>query len=280
MARCKRCGASFDYDKRDGVCPKCCFYNRPPGREQTDDEWMKNYNIEDNSYELPRSVVEQEQEKSKKNSEYYDRKTERRKRDIREEKDGTSVVKKIILILLVFVVLVTVAAGVFYGLRTSDVSGESENYDIQIKMASDQAANDGITAGDITYKVGEVKVLFAAGELQDLPEGEKCIGIWIEDDESGVNYDGINWERPYVYDGYNYREMLYVNGLEDAAKFEGMDIMAKYLSYYDQAGYAVYFVAADATSVTLSLPCQSVSEGNSKKKDYTEVIDVVLPITE
>ena len=52
MARCKRCGASFDYDKRDGVCPRCCFYNRPPGREQTDDEWMKNYNIEDNSSQV------------------------------------------------------------------------------------------------------------------------------------------------------------------------------------------------------------------------------------
>ena len=310
MARCKRCGASFDYDKRDGVCPRCCFYNRPPGREQTDDEWMKNYNIEDNSYELPRSVVEQEQdynangrashkrttakqkqkisgykvrqerEKSKKTSQYYDSKTERRKRDVQEEKDGTSVVKKIIMILLVFVVLVTVAAGVLYGLRTSDVSGEEENYDIQIKMASDQAAYDGITAGDITYQVGEVKVLFAPGELQDLPEGEKCIGIWIEDDESGVNYDGINWERPYVYDGYNYREMLYVAGLDDAAKFDGMEIMGKYLSYYDQAGYAVYFVDADTTSVTLSLPCQSVDAGNSKKKSYEEVIDVVLPITE
>lgn len=52
MAVCKRCGKSFDYQKREGICPKCCFYNRPAGTWQEDDSWMKNYNYEDNSYEV------------------------------------------------------------------------------------------------------------------------------------------------------------------------------------------------------------------------------------
>lgn len=306
MARCKRCGASFDYNKRDGVCPRCCFYNRPPGQDRSDDEWMKNHNIEDNSYELPRSVVEQDQAyntrgksshkkktsqreteifgykgRPRKNSEYYDKKSERAKRNDRmnTDRDILSIVRKAGLVLFLVAVLLSIMAGIFYYLRVSKMSGESESYDIRIRTASDQEASDGITAGDITYRIGEAKVLFSEGQLLDLPKGEKCIGIWIEDDESAVNYNGINWERPYVYDGYSYREMLYIDGLDDAAKFDGMETMDKYLSYYDQAGYAVYFVAADATSVTVSLPCQSVDSGNSKKKSYQEVIDIVLPIT-
>ena len=52
MAVCKSCGATFDYNKREGVCPKCCFYNRPNTTWQEDDSWIKNYSYEDNSYEF------------------------------------------------------------------------------------------------------------------------------------------------------------------------------------------------------------------------------------
>lgn len=52
MAVCKRCGATFDYNQREGVCPKCCFYNRPANAWQDDDSWIKNYNYEDNSYDI------------------------------------------------------------------------------------------------------------------------------------------------------------------------------------------------------------------------------------
>lgn len=53
MAVCKRCGTMFDYDKWDGVCPKCCLYNRPPGAREDDECWMNNYNVDDNSYRFP-----------------------------------------------------------------------------------------------------------------------------------------------------------------------------------------------------------------------------------
>ncbi len=64
MSRCKRCGTNFDYAKREGVCPKCCFYNRPDGMWQEDDSWIKNYNYEDNSYD----IIAQEAEYDEKNS--------------------------------------------------------------------------------------------------------------------------------------------------------------------------------------------------------------------
>lgn len=58
MAKCRRCGAVFDYGKKDGVCPKCCFYNRPPGTPYHDDDWISSYNVEDNTYELPKSSAD------------------------------------------------------------------------------------------------------------------------------------------------------------------------------------------------------------------------------
>lgn len=53
MAICKRCGAVFDYNKWDGVCPKCCLYNRPDDGREEDDCWMENYNVDDNSFRFP-----------------------------------------------------------------------------------------------------------------------------------------------------------------------------------------------------------------------------------
>lgn len=57
MAVCKRCGAIYNYEKREGVCPKCCFFNRPEGSWQEDDSWIKNYNYEDNSYNISEHEV-------------------------------------------------------------------------------------------------------------------------------------------------------------------------------------------------------------------------------
>ena len=61
MAKCRRCGTVFDYDTRDGVCPGCCFYNRPDGKASYDDEWLRSYNVEENTY-VPPKVSWQEEE--------------------------------------------------------------------------------------------------------------------------------------------------------------------------------------------------------------------------
>lgn len=54
MAVCRRCGSSFDRKKTDGICPKCAFYNRPKEQAWEDTSWLKNYNVEDNTYIPPK----------------------------------------------------------------------------------------------------------------------------------------------------------------------------------------------------------------------------------
>lgn len=54
MATCIRCGANFNYDKRDGICPKCCFYNRPDGTKSEDLSWLSKYDLDDNKYHAPK----------------------------------------------------------------------------------------------------------------------------------------------------------------------------------------------------------------------------------
>ena len=34
--QCKRCKTFFKYDKYDGICPQCAYFNRPPGMEEVD----------------------------------------------------------------------------------------------------------------------------------------------------------------------------------------------------------------------------------------------------
>lgn len=40
--RCKACGCTYDYDK-EGMCPKCGAYNRPPRRERVDPDGSIHY---------------------------------------------------------------------------------------------------------------------------------------------------------------------------------------------------------------------------------------------
>ncbi len=51
---CCRCGKSFDYEKYNGICPKCAAYNRPPGEKPYDFDVQKDfsatYAYEDDSH--------------------------------------------------------------------------------------------------------------------------------------------------------------------------------------------------------------------------------------
>lgn len=325
MSRCKRCGTSFDYNERDGVCPRCCFYNRPPGTVGYDDEWAKNYNIEDNSYQLPKSIIEQEdREKSKRihpkpksrqkgksvetgrrvtvgqrekrtkettgkrtitgeKKAYYSR-----ERQTFGEKEAAAGRRKSLVIgILVVMIFVSVVAAVIPAIiyRVEQKSGSEEAQEFTSMIVDLEDAADGIEAGDTIFYPGEARVLFQEGELPEMPEGEKCIGIMLTADETKVSYDGIYWERPYVFDGKNYRQMVYTGRLANADQFEdlgdGTGAFPYYLSSFSdgmEEGYAIYFVDKDATEVTLSLPCQSQDEKNKDKIYYTGVVDVVIPI--
>lgn len=90
MAVCKRCGKTFDYEKREGVCPKCCFYNRPTGTWQEDDSWIKNYNYEDNSYNVTVSSEDGYDTKEEKRSRYHMEKEKKNEyRHFSKEVDGS-----------------------------------------------------------------------------------------------------------------------------------------------------------------------------------------------
>lgn len=52
---CYRCRKTFDYEKHNGICPKCAAYNRPPGKNGYDfdvqKEYQAKYTVVDNSHE-------------------------------------------------------------------------------------------------------------------------------------------------------------------------------------------------------------------------------------
>lgn len=315
MAKCERCGASFDYDERQGVCPRCCFYNRPPGAARQDTEWMKYYNVEDNSYQLPRSegladlfpegksswaerfcVGHREKTAagaSRRNSSVRHRESDRLEKRFQSgssrtagSRNRTSLLGKVIAFVIIICILAAAATAVLQlvseqGWKFNSSEKEREDKNVQIETISAQEAAEGITAGDLTYYVGEAKILFQEGELSDLPAGEKCIGIWMEDNESMLDYTGYDWERPYVFDGTNFREMVDVGGLDDQHYFteKGIETVPVYgVGYEDMRGYAVFFVDAAAQSVTLSLPCLMVDENDTDAAEYSEVIDIVIPL--
>lgn len=305
MARCRRCGTAFDYESREGVCPKCCFYNRPEGTVTQDDEWAKNYNIEDNSYQLPKSIIEQD-EKSRKRHKYKDtergsyygqhrqasvgkqeeRKQYARRNDERRDIEGSGKKRWIIGIVICAAVLITTAVtggAAYFSQIKEKKTGSSRDFTIT-DMDLDQA-KEGVAAGDTVFVVGEAKVLFKEGDLPEMPSGEKCIGIWLEADESDIDYNGIYWDRPYVYDGGNFRKMVDVNGIASSDRFEdlgdGAEVFPYYIDSYEEnieSGYAVYFVDKDAKEVTLSLPCQSLDSDDDQEIRYDEVIDIRIPI--
>lgn len=331
MAKCERCGASFDYDERQGVCPRCCFYNRPPGAARQDTEWMKFYNVEDNSYQLPKSEGLEDlfpergsrwkrmrrnsgqgteagtarrsgdgqnasggAKQSRRHTDYRQvmRKKYRRHADgDGETGKGISVGKVVTAVVILCIVLV--AATVF--LRIADTRGWSfssfaeneqemeESTALQVETRTPEKAAAGIAAGEVTYWVGEVRTLFREGELSDLPAGEKCIGVWLEDNESVMEFTGFGWDRPYVYDGKNYRRMLDADSLDTADRFTESGIVTFPIygaGFEDERGYGIFFVDADATTVTLSIPCQTTDAEDTDRLEYTGVIDVTLPVTE
>lgn len=295
MARCERCGTNFDYEKREGICPKCCYYNRPPGAARQDNEWMKHYNVEDNSYQLPKvegqEAVHSQKKRLDRNS-AYQKKNQKRTSYYRTEKKREKTLfdwKKIIgAIFLVWVIVVFVIVLLNVGesdfIKQMNGNQVEEKTLLQVKNISAEEAAAGIEAGDVTYRIGEVKTLFREGELSEIPPGEKCIGIWIEDNESVIqSYTGYDWERPYVFDGTNFREMIDIGILQDDHLFEekAIETFPYYnVGYEDVKAFAIYFIDADATTVTLSLPCQKVDQQNTDEKEYSQVLDVRLPINE
>lgn len=307
MAKCRRCGANFDYETREGVCPKCCFYNRPSSSPVPDERWMENYDMEDNTYEPPRlsteeiSAGQKREKKSKRNNRDKRPRAEKNRRVERQpernlsryrsssvEGAKKSSKKKLFWILFPLLLIVLGFALVFLGMRSGKEEGTGKQAKkdnlLEVKSISYEEAAKGVQAGDMTYRVGEARVLFEEGELSSMPAGEKCIGIWLENNESVIShYTGFDWKRPYVFDGENYRELVNVDITADSLLFEEKQI-ERFPEYAggdgDICAYAIYYVDADTQSVKLSLPCQKVRENNRDIRDYTGVIEVDIPLGE
>ncbi len=312
MARCKRCGATFDYDKKDGVCPKCCFYNRPPGMASHDEEWISTYNVEENTYELPKSIVETMEDEphrifgrrhsedrrkvvsskdchtegSHVHTERAARKKAERTRELKQEKSGKP------RAFFIFLVLIIIISGCGPWIKEaikkiSSGSGQPKPSEVTAPdFAEDTATQavlqEGLAIGDLTFSTDDkgAFVLFQEGEIPELPPGEKCVAIHLTANESELDYDGIHWERPYVYDGKHYRKL--VGGL----LFGGMGLpwkmntkfMYEYLSGDgDFDGLACFFVDKDAETVTLCIPKQTIV---NDEVVCTGVVDIELPVTE
>lgn len=248
MAKCRRCGAVFDYDKKDGVCPRCCFYNRPPGAPHRDEEWISSYNVEENTYELPKSIVETEEEDTgrlfhrknhKKKTDYRrkistnkdchtegshehregkDQKAWTRSADAGKKKSSGKLVKRLVLLIVVLAIIMTVGKPLLmetgeriHRLITGSFGpGSSEDLPLEVTKRTAEELNGGIRVSDLslTSDGNGAVVLFEEGGLPGLPKGEMCIGIHLSDNESSIGYSGIYWQRPYVYDGKYYRKLV------------------------------------------------------------------------
>ncbi len=300
MAKCRRCGATFDYDKKDGVCPKCCFYNRPPGAPHHDEEWISSYNVEDNTYELPKSIVETAEEEPGSILRHI-RARERRKytsakechtegshvhTETRTSRSGTGRpasrsharpndssrnrhLKKSIRVIVVCIMLAAILAVIFTGymarkITDTDFFSKWDN-SFEVKEGTADELQGGLPVGDLTFYTDDqgAVVLFNEGELPEIPAGEKCIGIHLTDNESDLNYNGIDWKRPYVFDGKYYRELVDANVMNSKRLSETLntEFMPQFISSYnDFDGMAVYFIDKDADAVTLCIPDQSLGD--------------------
>ncbi len=317
MAVCKRCGTVFSYEKRDGVCPKCCFFNRPEGTVGSDDSWIKNYNYDDNTFEFPKISSEEILEGRKRKEKIrfrpnMDRQNDRNElaRKIREAaniergKTGTINVGRerpaktarnynskkknpiqiisiiVVLLILILTIVPSVIKAIYEEIRYKNLITEnvkvsnSQIEPVETIAITPQEASEGIQAGDVYYTIGDVVTLFEDQELESLPEGEKCIGIWIKDNEDEIEYERLDWIKPYVYDGTYYRDIIDYSSDDDV--YDTLeDRYPWYKSDYDNEGYAIYYVDKDAESVTLSLPSMIVDEDGIIQE---AIYEVELPI--
>ena len=122
------------------------------------------------------------------------------------------------------------------------------------------------------------------------PRMQRCAGLWIQDPEA---YRG-SWREKLMPESTGlYLELGCGKGrftCESAAAMperlfvavervpDAMVIAMERAAEMELPN--VFFVDADATSVVLSLPCQTVDADDTDRMEYQEVIDVEIPLTE
>ena len=115
--QCKRCKTIFKYDKYDGICPQCAYFNRPPGMEEVDlfedDERfrMEEYELpqmEGIHRELHKKYDSNKKTKTAKNNagQYSDYLETRVKENRKEKKDNTNNRLRIIIYLITAIIAI------------------------------------------------------------------------------------------------------------------------------------------------------------------------------
>ena len=308
MAKCRRCGALFDYDREEGVCPRCCFYNRPAGSPHHGDEWLSSYNIDDNTYEPPKQSMTFEEEADsiwtkrlrrgrKKYSFDKDCHTEgshvhvdsasKRITGNAGEPKGITPSKfsagRILVCALLLAVILFGVKNLYHKLPSlpSDTDKAPEKpapQEFAVEEMAWDALQKGAAIGDMTFTTdaqGAV-VLFEEGQIPELQPGEICVGVPLKTDESRLGYSGIAWKRPYVYDGRYYRELVdkSLMGAKGINVRMGIDFMSEFLSVYNEKdfdGMAAYFIDKDAEEITLCIPIQTIEDDKVVTSGVTQI---------
>lgn len=299
---------------------------------ERDTEWISTYNFEENTYQLPKSIIEQEEEhrsifhrkhfgERKKYTSDKDchvegshvhvekrhgifgsktaqkeRKAEaRRTAKTTQKNDLGSALKLVKIIGIIFFIimllttlipflLIFIADSGFFNNDSKKNPGDSKPEAFEIREMSLDEISQGAAIGDMTYSVDPrgALVFMREGDIPEIPKGEKCIAIHLTTNESALGYDGVDWMRPYVYDGHNYRELVdgLVMGSHNLPQTRDNSFMYRYLSptsNEDFDGLATYFVDKKAETITLCIPEQTVENDSAVLKG---VVEITLPVNE
>lgn len=310
LARCVRCGKTFDFDMYSGLCPECGCFHRKPGVSAHEPGGIK-----DKTIVRPEAhTIEAEYERHIKWDEMlgrpHDHKTTTEgrktttegKKTTTEGKKTTTEGKKVtaagsnipvtgevrgvgkmvgIVVAAAVIVLILASALPYVMDKIIPLFGESVRPTEGMEIVAGSCGEEH-TAGDYTYVVSDAYALVSSEEAKtrydvDIPDDSKLVIVSMDilySGEGDVDYGKRTM--PYVNDGTAYREYIGTDQVDPVLQDFGVyDMMISgydiYVSGERAWGFIPYLVDADADMITVCCECRS---GDSLK----EIYEVSLPV--